>query len=95
MAQWMIGESYFHQENYTQALAEYAKLDQRYPFARWQAAALLQGGKCHELLGQWRSAVEVYDRLSKNYPTSEFIDEAARRSAAAQQRASGGVGRLK
>jgi TolA-binding protein len=86
MAQWMIGESYFHQENYAAALAEYAKVD-RYSFPRWQSAALLQAGKCHELLGHWRLAVEAYDRLVKTYPASEFAEEAARRSTAIQHRA--------
>lgn len=90
MAQWMIGESYFHQENYSAALAEYRKVDKRYPFPRWQSAALLQEGKCQELLGQWRSAGEVYEQLLKDYPTSEFSQEAASRSAAAQQRVAGG-----
>ena len=50
MAQWMIGESFFHQEKYAEALAEYLRVDDRYPFPRWQAAALLQAGKCHERL---------------------------------------------
>jgi TolA-binding protein len=95
MAQWMIGESYFHQENYAAALAEYVKVDERYPFPAWQSAALLQAGKCHELLGQWRAAVEIYDRLLKNDPTSELSTEAASRSAAAQQRVAGGPPKLK
>jgi TolA-binding protein len=82
MAQWMIGESFFHQENYPAALAEYAKLDGRYPFPRWQAAALLQAGKCHERMGQWRSAAEAYDRLTKDFSASEFGEEVARRSDA-------------
>ncbi len=90
MAQWMIGESYFHQENYTAALAEYAKVDERYPFPRWQAAALLQAGKCHEALSQWREAVETYERLLKSDPMGEFSAEATSRSAAAQARVASG-----
>jgi TolA-binding protein len=95
MAQWMIGESYFHQENYTAALAEYAKVDERYPFPRWQAAALLQAGKCREALSQWREAVETYERLLKNDPMGEFSAEAASRSAAAQARVASGSQKLK
>jgi TolA-binding protein len=94
-AQWMIGESYFHQENYQAALAEYAKLDERHPFPRWQTAGLLQAGKCHEHLGQWQLAVDLYDRLLKTHPTSEFCDEATRRLAAAQERLAGGASTLK
>ncbi len=86
MARWMIGESYFHQENYRAAIAEYRAVEDDYPFPRWQAAALMQAGKCHELLGQWQSAADVYARLLKTYPTSEFDEEATRRMAAARQR---------
>jgi outer membrane protein assembly factor BamD (BamD/ComL family) len=46
----------------------------------------LQAGKCHEFLGQWRAASEVYGRLLKAYPASEFEEEATRRMAIAQQR---------
>lgn len=94
MAQWMIGESYFHQENYRAALAEYAKVDARYPFARWQAAALLQRGKCHELLGQWPAAVEAYERLLQQHPAGDFSAEARERLAAAQQRIAGKSSKL-
>jgi tetratricopeptide (TPR) repeat protein len=88
MARWMIGESYFHQENYAAALAEYSKVDEQTSFPRWQAAALLQAGKCHELLGEWRLAVEVYGRLLKTLPQSDLCAEATRRSEAAGQHAS-------
>lgn len=86
MAQWMIGETFFHQEKYAEALAEYQRVDERYPFPRWQSAALLQAGKCHESLGQWQSAVAVYQRLLKAYPSSEFSDEAGERLAEANKR---------
>ena len=87
MAQWMIGESYFHQENYTAALAEYPQVDDRYP--RWHAAALLQAGKCAEALGRWRSAAEFYARLLEKYPTGELSVEATRRLSAVEQNAAG------
>ena len=85
MAQWMIGESFFHQEKYAEALAEYLRVDQRHPFPRWQSAALLQAGKCHEALGQWQAAVAVYQRLLKEYPSNEFNGEAERRLTEANQ----------
>lgn len=86
MAQWMIGESFFHQERYAEALAEYLRVEERYPFPRWQSAALLQAGKCHESLGQWQSAVAAYQRLLKTYPTSDFCSEAGERLAEANKR---------
>jgi TolA-binding protein len=86
MAQWMIGETFFHQEKYAAALAEYLRVEDRYAFPRWQGASLLQAGKCHESLGQWQSAVAVYQRLLKTYPSSEFSGEAGERLAEASKR---------
>jgi TolA-binding protein len=88
MAQWMIGESYFHQKNYDAALREYLRLEILYAYPTWQAAALLQAGKCQEHLGQWKQAAELYDRLVKEYSSSSFVDEAERRLKSAQERVS-------
>jgi TolA-binding protein len=79
MAQWMIGESYFHQENYDAALREYLRVEILYAYPRWQAAALLQAGKCQELLGRRKEAAELYARLIKAYPNTEFTEEGTRR----------------
>ena len=79
MAQWMIGETYFHQENYEAALREYLRVEILYPYPRWQAAALLQAGKCQESLGRWKDAAELYGRLIKAYSKTEFTEEAQRR----------------
>ena len=51
MAQWMIGESYFHQKSYEAAIREYLRLEILYAFPTWQGGALLQAAKCHEALG--------------------------------------------
>ncbi len=94
MARWMTGESYFHQENYPAALAEYLQVAEC-PFPRWQSAGLLQAGKCHELLGQWNLAAGMYERLSNTFPMSEFSDEATHRATAAWQHITGGSSQLK
>ncbi|HEY5312916.1 MAG TPA: tetratricopeptide repeat protein [Pirellulales bacterium] len=85
MAQWMIGETYFHQKNYEAAVREYLRLEVLYVYPTWQAGALLQAGKCHELLGEWEQATEIYARLLKNFPSTSFTDEAARRLRTARQ----------
>ncbi len=85
MAQWMIGESYFHQKNYEAAIREYLRLEILYAFPTWQGGALLQAAKCHEALGEWPQAVELYARLLKNYPQTTFAEEATRRLQSAQQ----------
>ena len=85
MAQWMIGETFFHQKNYEAALREYLRLEILYAYPTWQAAALLQAGKCHETLGQWRQAAEVYERLVEQYAQTSFAEEAARRLKSAKE----------
>ena len=87
MAQWMIGESYFHQQNYESAIREYLRLEVLYPFARWQAGALLQAGKCYELRGEPKEASDLYVRLMSAYPNTEFTEEAAERHRLAQNSA--------
>ncbi len=76
MAQWMIGESFFHQKNYRAALREYSRLEILYAFPTWQAGALLQAGKCHELLGEHQEAADCYRRIVKNYAKTAFADQA-------------------
>lgn len=86
-AQWMIGETYFHQEDFEAALREYLRVEILYAYPTWQAAALLQAGKCHERLGEWQPAVELYARLLKNFPETEFAQDASERLKTAQTRA--------
>jgi TolA-binding protein len=87
LAQWMIGETYFHQEDYSAALAEYEKVPRQFPTSRVYTAALLQAGKCHELLGHWDAALATYRQLIQAHPTSELSAEAARRVELAQAHA--------
>lgn len=84
MAQWMIGETYMHQKNYEAALREYLRVEILYDYPTWQAAALLQAGKCHEALGEWSQASELYNRIIKNYPQTEFAKDAGDRLKSAQ-----------
>ncbi len=91
MAQWMIGESYFHQKNYQAALRAYLSLEILYAYPRWQAAALLQAAKCHELLGEWSEAIKLYSRLLQNYPDTTFAEDASERLREAKQQLAGGA----
>ncbi len=85
MAQWMIGESHFHQEDYAAALRAYLRVEILYAFPKWQAAALVQAGKCYEQLGEWQQASGAYSKLLTTYPNSEVAEEAAKRLGMAQQ----------
>jgi TolA-binding protein len=76
MAQWMVGETFFHQKNYEAALREYLRLEILYAYPTWQAAALLQAGKCHELLGEVNEAGQLYRRIVTAYPKTPFAEQA-------------------
>jgi cellulose synthase operon protein C len=82
MAQWMIGETYFHQKDYRTALREYLRLETLYAYPNWQAAALLEAGKCHQRLGEPTPAAELYRQILKDYPKTSFAQQAAKQLAA-------------
>ncbi len=78
MAQWMIGESYFHQRHYREALRHYLRVEVLFPnHPSWQTAALLQAGKCYEKLGQPDKASELYLRIVRQAADSPYKDQAA------------------
>lgn len=85
-AQLMIAETHFHQKNYETAVREYLKTEILYAFPTVQAAALLQAGKCHELLGEWKQAEQLYARLVKVYPDAAAAKEGAARQKTLQER---------
>ena len=87
-AQLMVAESYYHQKSYEAALRDYLRLEILYAYPELQAAALLQAGKCHEQLGEWRQAVELYQRLLKDYPATESTADAESRMQSAKRRLS-------
>jgi TolA-binding protein len=88
-AQLMIAESFYHQKNYEAALREYLRVEILYAFPAEQAAALMQAGRCHEHLGEWKEAAAAYSRLIKTYPNTKFAKEAGQRRRDAEQRAAG------
>jgi cellulose synthase operon protein C len=78
-AQWMIGESYLHQKNYAEAIRAYHRVESLFAYPRWQAAALLQAGKCYEQQGERDEASLVFTRLVEQYPETAFAREASQR----------------
>ncbi len=79
IAQWRIGEIYFHRENYTAAIESYRKVDANYSFAQWKTAAILQAGKCQEHLGNWKHAARLYTQLIERFPQSVLAGQAKQR----------------
>ncbi len=78
MAQWMIGETYFHQKDYRAALHEYLRLEAHDAYPEWQAAALLEAGKCYQRLGETANAAELYRRILQKYPKTSSAPQAAK-----------------
>ncbi len=62
-ASWMIGETYFLQRRYADALAAYQAVVGLHAYPDWQARGLLQAAKAYELLGQPLEALVTYQRL--------------------------------
>ncbi len=86
MAQFLTAETYFHQRDYEAALREYRRCDAEHKQPAWQAAALLQAGKCQEHLGRWAEARGCYEELIARYETSPYVADARlRRDAVVKQ----------
>ena len=83
-AQFMIGETYFHQKDYHEAILQLLRVDILYDAPAWQAAALLEAGKAHEQLAQWADAAETYKRLREKFPDDPNAAEAKTRLDAVQ-----------
>lgn len=88
-SQFMIAETYFHQEKWEAASLAYQKVYGIYKFPEWQAAALLQSAKCDENQKEWKAAAETYKLLIKEFPGSSLIGEVKTRLEAAQKQAGG------
>jgi cellulose synthase operon protein C len=85
MAQWMIGESYLHQQKLDEALRAYYRVDLQYSIPQWRAAALLQIGKCRESQGKREAAAKAYAQAAERDPESTFAEQARRRLAALEE----------
>ncbi len=86
MSQWMRGEAYLHQKNYTEALREFHKTDHAYQSPEWQALALLEAGKIYDQLNRPIDAIDVYEKFLANFPTDKHAKDVNRRKNAAKKK---------
>ena len=77
MAQWMIGETYMHQKDYDNALRAFYRVESLFAFPHWQAAALLQAGKCHKMKGEKEEAAKLLAQVLSQHPDSSFAKDAS------------------
>jgi TolA-binding protein len=86
-AQFMIGETYFFQERFDDALKELLKVEILYPIPEWQSLALLEVGKCHDRKGERDAARKAYEDVVTKYGQQPAAAEAKRLLESTTQRA--------
>ncbi|WP_422928430.1 tetratricopeptide repeat protein [Singulisphaera sp. PoT] len=91
-AQFMRGETYFHQKNYEEARREFFMVDTLYDAPSLQAAALLEAGKVYERLDRWDLAAETYEGLRAKFPDDPKAADAKGLLEAAKQHAQASSG---
>lgn len=81
-AQWMIGETFFMQQKFPEAIAAYRQVEPIGQSDEWTAAALVQAGKSFEQLGRTQEATVCYSTLVSRFGESPHAGGARRRLAA-------------
>jgi TolA-binding protein len=90
-AQWMLGETYFMEQNFSEAISAYKPVTELDQPQSWQTLALLQTAKCFELLNQASDALEAYRRVVKVTKDEKFRQEANTRIEVIERTASRGI----
>jgi TolA-binding protein len=80
-AQWLIGETYFLQQKYAEAIDAYRRVDTLDATGQWAALALLQAGKSFEKLARPREAATCYTALLTRFADLPHANHARTRLA--------------
>ncbi len=81
-AQWLIGETWYMQRQYKNAIDAYRKVEAIDKRGTWTAAAFLQAGKAFEQLGGIKEATLCYVTLLNRFPETQYAAPAQNRLAA-------------
>ncbi|MBM4162141.1 MAG: tol-pal system protein YbgF [Ignavibacteria bacterium] len=73
-----IGESYFGKKSYAEAEKEFEAVLQ-YKISEKKADALFMMAQCYEIIGDKAKAKETYEKVVKDYPTSDLVKKARER----------------
>jgi len=87
-AQWLVGETYFLQQRFADAIDAYRQVDSMDQAGQWAPAALLQAGKAFEKLGRSREAATCYTALLTRFRDWPHVTTAQTRLAALRPTAS-------
>jgi tol-pal system protein YbgF len=75
-AQLWIGEAYYQQHDYRQALIELKRVSEAYPRSPQIADALLKSGLCHRALGDRAAARAAWAQVVRDHPSSAAAGQA-------------------
>ena len=82
-AQKVLGDIYFDNGNYQEALTNYLRVKYVYQgYPTWVANALYSAGMAHEKLGQVDEAKKLYQEILNKYPAEQISEQAKQRLAA-------------
>jgi TolA-binding protein len=81
-AQWLIGETHYLQQAFTDAIEAYRRVEGIDPGGQWISASLVQAGKSFEQLGRTREAAVCYGNLLSRFADTPHAELARRRLAA-------------
>ena len=80
-AQWTIGETYFMQQRFPDAISAYRDVESIDPDGQWIPVSLVQAGKSFEQLGRTQQAAICYASLVSRYADGPYAQIARERLA--------------
>jgi len=78
-ASYWIGECFYRQQKFAEAIVEYDKVLERFPRSDKTASALLKKGYAQIELGQRKDGITQLERVIKNFPSSDEANLARQR----------------
>ncbi len=81
-ARFMRGETFFHQQKYSDALKEYLRVAYDYDAPKWEAFALFEAGQVAEKLDRWDDAADFYRKVTTSHPEDPMATRATERLTA-------------
>jgi len=81
----LIGDAYSEKNEAAQAITYYKKASEHHPNAEFTPAYLIKLGLAYESQKNWKDAADAYQKIVKEYKTSEEFAKAEKLLAKAQK----------